>query len=433
MSTDLEIIRQKITDLYRYRDEYFLKINENEWPQKQAAIEIKIKVICDELENHSDGVDKAEYYFLKGWLLNIRDQYDSNVFETLTKSIKFRPDNQQAWLELGECYFKKGQLNLARNCFEKVVQMNPMEKRALRNLSIMLRSNRCDSMEEKHQNIVKSIELAKKALEYDVDDYHSWAILGNAYLTLFFMSSIGSRTDLLVRCKSAYQKAINDPIVRTKSDVLFNYSTVLQYDEEFEQAIKCLHDAYRYDPEWLELSNKKQQLLNLFADICQGNKLDRTVIKAKKLASIKEQLQSEESRLKCQFQNEKKFFNGQTKLIDELCEGPNDCLLVCRIVSYIADPHNLFFSSIYITIDSRGHTITLFVYGLVKNKGPRPGDSLLILKPYLRDYRIKFNGQEFQFKALRIVDPLQEMLVNNMPITKDCVAIPTINVTLKSD
>lgn len=44
MSTDLEIIRQKITDLYRYRDEYFLKINENEWPQKQAAIEIKIKV-----------------------------------------------------------------------------------------------------------------------------------------------------------------------------------------------------------------------------------------------------------------------------------------------------------------------------------------------------------------------------------------------------
>ncbi|KAH9497207.1 Tetratricopeptide repeat protein 5 [Dermatophagoides farinae] len=101
MSTDLEIIRQKITDLYRYRDEYFLKINENEWPQKQAAIEIKIKVICDELEKHSDDVDKAEYYFLKGWLLNIRDQYDSNVFETLTKSIKFRPDNQQAWLELG--------------------------------------------------------------------------------------------------------------------------------------------------------------------------------------------------------------------------------------------------------------------------------------------------------------------------------------------
>ncbi|XP_027195457.2 tetratricopeptide repeat protein 5-like isoform X1 [Dermatophagoides pteronyssinus] len=449
---NLESIREKINNLYRFRDEYFVNnSNENEWPNKRSAIEMKIKEINDELENyintnHLDDDDnnmnnKAEYYFLRGWLLNIRDQYDTNVFESLTKSIKFQPDNQQAWLELGECYFKKQQLNLAKNCFEKVLQINPLEKHALRNLSIMLRSNQCNtndqSLETKQQNIVKSIELAKKAIEYDCNDPDSWAILGNAYLTLFFQSSNNkslNRIDLLEKCKSSYQKALNDPIVRTKSDILYNFSTILQYDEEFEQSLQCLYNASRYDSEWLELIDKKQRLLNLFDEICNGNKLDRTVIKAKKLANIKEQLQTEELKLKKQFQNELKFFNGQTKLIDELNVNEiNDCLLVCRIISYIADPHNIFFSSIYIIIDSNGQTITLFVYDLIRNKGPRPGDTLIIIKPFLREYRIKFNGQEFHFKALRIVDPLQEMLINNMQIKNDCLAIPTINVTLKSD
>lgn len=44
MSTGLEIIRGKISDLYRYRDEYFLQTNEHEWPQKRSAIETKVMV-----------------------------------------------------------------------------------------------------------------------------------------------------------------------------------------------------------------------------------------------------------------------------------------------------------------------------------------------------------------------------------------------------
>lgn len=42
---NLESIRKKINNLYRFRDEYFVNnSNENEWPNKRSAIEMKIKV-----------------------------------------------------------------------------------------------------------------------------------------------------------------------------------------------------------------------------------------------------------------------------------------------------------------------------------------------------------------------------------------------------
>lgn len=375
--------------------------------------------------------DKAECCFLKGWLLNIKNDYDKEVFDLLTKAIKLKPDFEEAWIELGECYFKKGDFKLALNCFEKVIKQNAVEKKALRNASIMLRSIQC-TPEEKKQNIKRSIELAKKAVECDFGDGNSWAILGNAYLTLLFMSSKANQGSLIKNCKSAYQKALIDDRVKVKADVLFNYASILQHQEEFEEMLVCLSNACKYDPDWKELEERKQHLLNFVCDICQkivGNTLN----KSKRLTRIKDSLKIEEEKLQKAHVNSADLCHGAIRHIEELSEGSNDCLLVCRVVSYTTDSHNVFLCSVLYVIDSNGQSIVLFIYDLIANKGPKPGDSLVILRPFVKNHEINFESKKYSFKAIKIANPLAEVFVNNKRLSVDCISIPVVSVTLKSD
>ncbi|KPM02641.1 tetratricopeptide repeat protein 5-like protein [Sarcoptes scabiei] len=440
IQTNLNEFRDRIEELYRFRDEYFLQNSENLYVRKRDVIETKTMKIFEQLahidEEEKKALDKAEYNFLLGWLLNIKETYDPRAFEYLTKAIKFDPNKIESWLQLGECYFKNRNLSAAYDCFQKVLEINGSEKRALRNASIILRSMSTSNdggCLQRQEKIIESIELAKKALKCDLQDYDSWAVLGNSYLTLLFLTRQNSERDqLLSKCKMAYRKALSDRIVQTKSDVLYNYSSVLQLDEEFTLSLQCLSEAYRYDPHWTELAKKKEQIISILNDIDQL-KNDKTVIKPKKLNSIKESLRLEESRLQSIYQNDAKFFNGQTKAIDELQEGFNDCLLMTKILSYVPDNHNLFFYAIYLSIDSTGRSIIIFIYDIIKSKGPRPGDNLLIIRPIFKEYSIKFENNLYKWKAIRVLNPNKDLLINNNLIKSECLSMPNVSITLKSD
>lgn len=388
--------------------------------------------ILQEFDEHSDNVeDKAYLYYLKGWLLNIRNDYNKEVFDLLTKSIKLKPNYNEAWIELGECYFKKGEFKLALNCFETVLKQNPLDKQALRNAAIMLRSLPC-SGEERKTNILKSIDLSKKAVEYDLNDGNSWAILANAYLTLLFMSKRIEHKTLIKNCKSAYQKALTDSKVATKADVLFNYSSILQYEEEFEEALNCISKAFKYDSEWRELEQRKNHLIAFFSDICHKI-TDAANLKSKKLNSMMDKAKCEEDKLRTSYANSGEMCNGNVKQLHQLSEGFNDCLLLCKVTSYTSDSHNVFLCSVLNAIDSTGRSIALFIYDIVHNKAPKSGDSILIIRPFLKSHQISFESKQYIFDAIKIVNPMQDIYVNNKRLSMDSIAIPVVNVTLKSD
>ena len=395
--------------------------------------------------------DKATFCFLKGWLLNIRNDYNKEVFDLLTKSIKLRPNYHDAWIELGECYFKKGvysfisnysgcvtilfplpigDYRLALNSFETVLKNSPNEKKALRNASIMLRSLPC-SGEERKPNLLKSIELAKKAVERDLNDGHSWACLANAYLTHLFMSSRMEHDSLTKNCKSAYQKALVDVQVSTKADVWFNYFAILLYEEEFEEALKCLSSASKYDSQWLEPTTRKNNLTAILSDICQ-KQTDASCVKAKKRHSMIEKIKADEEKIRVRYANAEDMCNGNLMQVNQLNEGVNSCLLLCKVLSYTSDSNHVFHCSVFHAIDSCGQNIALFIYDIVRNKALKAGDQILILFPVLKRHLIEFEGKQYAFKAIKIVNPMQ-IFVNNNRLGIDCLSIPVVNVTLKSD
>lgn len=371
--------------------------------------------------------DKCQYFFLKGWLLNIVNHYDKNSYDLLTKAVKLKPDFDEAWLEIGECYFKKGDLKSSLNSFENVLKHDPTNKKALRNSSIIMRSLPCDQKTKK-ANLLKSVEIAKQAVECDLNDAESWAVLGNAYLTLLFVTKESSESLLMKSCKSAYQKALADEVVKTKSDVLYNYSLLMQHEENFESTLNLLHQAHQYEPSWQELEQRKLQLITIFSDICY--KSTSSLIKSNKLNAILKKLNSTQNKLRTKSSD---TFQCRLLKFSDLIEGVNEGKMAIHITSYLTDSDNIFLCSIYYGIDGEGKTVVLFIHDLLKSKGLKLGDIVVVNMPCMRSHHIKYENKEFIFDCIKIAHPAQDLLVNGRHLSEDMLSLALVNVTLKSD
>ena len=70
----------------------------------------------------------------------------------------------KAWDALGHVYWKKKDLPSSKKCFEGSLEHNPNNKKALRNLSMVLRMIDESEEEVKRKNYKESIQLANKAV-----------------------------------------------------------------------------------------------------------------------------------------------------------------------------------------------------------------------------------------------------------------------------
>lgn len=61
--------------------------------------------------------ETAKCLFLRGKALNVMPHYDPMAQDALSKAVKMNPKLVEAWNCLGECYWKNGQVEAARNCF----------------------------------------------------------------------------------------------------------------------------------------------------------------------------------------------------------------------------------------------------------------------------------------------------------------------------
>lgn len=72
---------------------------------------------------------------------------------------------------------------------------------------MVLRQEQVSSLEQRIKNIQQGVEYAKEAVSLDTTDGISWAILGNAYLSSFFI--VAQSPNTLRLCMSAYMQAVS--------------------------------------------------------------------------------------------------------------------------------------------------------------------------------------------------------------------------------
>ena len=209
--------------------------------------------------------DKVRAYYIFGKALDAREGYNKSSEKFLSKAVKLSPNNVDAWNALANCFWKKGDLQQAVQCFQSALEQkeNP---HSLRELS-MLRRQLGGTNDEMVVNMSNSLVEAKKAIALDVTDKKSWYVLGNAHLAQFFQMK-HDPVDLTKALK-AYQRAlgkgnkkkaseeddsttnsddnINDTMINP--DLFFNRATVHKYLENYDQAINDFKTAHLVDPE----------------------------------------------------------------------------------------------------------------------------------------------------------------------------------------
>ena len=185
-----------VNKLYEYRDNFIENIGVEHAAEKNDHVQAQMKETLEKLKLMEKSCPKTPFLFYMGKTLNVMPDYSKECEEYLSKVVKRDPSHVDAWNMLGETFWKKGNILAAKDCFEGALKRNK-NKESLRSLSMVLRQIKPTQPGDQHKNVLESVEHAKAAVELDTKDGRSWYILGNAYLSLFFVSEQHSKVILV--------------------------------------------------------------------------------------------------------------------------------------------------------------------------------------------------------------------------------------------
>ncbi|XP_057581128.1 tetratricopeptide repeat protein 5 isoform X2 [Hippopotamus amphibius kiboko] len=361
---------------------------------------------------------------LTGKALNVTPDYSPKAEELLSKAVKLEPTLVEAWNQLGEVYWKKGDVAAAHTCFSGALT-HCKNKVSLQNLSMVLRQLRTDSGDEHSRHVMDSVRQAKVAVQMDILDGRSWYILGNAYLSLYF--NTGQNPKISQQALSAYAQA--EKVDRTASsnpDLHLNRATLHKYEENFGEALEGFSRAAALDPAWPEPRQREQQLLD-FLNRLTSLLESKGKVKTKKLQSMLASLRP--AHLGPCGDGRYQSASGQKvtlerKPLSALQPGANSGAVVLgKVVFSLTTEEKVPFT--FGLVDSDGPCCAVMVYNMVQSWGVLIGDSVAIPEPNLRLHRIQHKGKDYSFSSVRVETPLL-LVVNGKPQGSSSQAAATV-------
>ncbi|XP_068083092.1 tetratricopeptide repeat protein 5 [Anabrus simplex] len=429
----IALLSEKINSLYLFRDHYFEQHPIENAKHKNIDVENELKNTLNVFESKKESacqVNRAMYYYLKGRALNITPHFDIQAEEILSKAVKLDPKLVEAWNELGECYWKKDNIEEAKNCFAGAL-VHRRNKESLRNLSMVLRQQPAKSSEERIKNVEEGLLHAKEAVQLDTNDGVSWSVLGNAYLSSFFTISQNPKT--LKLCMSAYTQAEKDVVARSKPDLHYNKAMALKYEEEYKLALDSFVQAQSLDPTWDVPRLKENELLK-YLDNVQELVRQKGKLKGKRLTQM---LQSLDPKQLGPYHGGNYTSPSGTSVkldlipLSDMKRGLNtEKVVLGKVVCSVHDEDAVPFT--FCMIDKAETCVAVTVYNLAQGKGVIIGDAVAIPEPYFTQVRIKYKSKDYCFDSIRVESPLV-MVVNGKKIGRNQQASVRLCTFKKSD
>ncbi|CAN4124917.1 unnamed protein product [Withania somnifera] len=399
-------------ELYNYRDNYFPLTPEERVSKLQNQSDLALQILDKiPIEKRKLPVQRATYEYLRGKILDAVPVYKKEAEDHLSKAVKLNPSIVDAWLCLGNCIWKKGDLNAAKNCFTFALGKGP-NKNILCQLSMLERKMAQDA-ENPEEIVDESIKHAREAITLDVKDGYSWYNLGNGFLTSFFVTGAWDHSKLLQSLK-AYQNAERDEKMESNPDLYYNCATVNKYLENYERALTGFEAAAIMDPGLNALEEARMMVLLL-------DKLDyllRGQIKAKRLSSLSGSLATVDL-----------SHSYKKATMDLLSEGLNKGITITGKVLFFAKNES-FAPLCYVLSDSNDTCYVITVYG-IRNDAIKEGDQVTLLEPFYRFVDFSWKGKHYQFKSVR-VDFVKQVLVNGKSLSPQHAVRTSIYAQLKA-
>eukprot|EP00039_Didymoeca_costata_P020007 m.339700 g.339700 ORF g.339700 m.339700 type:complete len:425 (+) comp18917_c0_seq1:187-1461(+) len=413
--------RAYVSKLFETRDGYLLLHGTDKIRDKPKIVEAELQKTLEKI-NSVDGDDTTdpELIFLKGKSLNVLSSYQKECETLLAKAVKLDPQNIDAWNQLGECFWKKGDKDQAHTCFKGALDVQE-NKESLQSLSMLLRQLDVSSEIERYNNITESLDIAKQALKLDLKDGKSWFILGNAYLALFFsrMENVEDVRHALQAYKRAEvdkREAVNNP------DLHYNRSSVHEYQGDYNLAVEGYVLASLLDPDWQDPKDAIDRIKERSREIVSHIEA-RGKIKGKKLASHVAALND-------------KAQSPPSLSVAELKDGLNpDTLCMVSVIKIFSTekPPQMF-----LVTDKNSELFCLSIYNMVSNK-IFAGDTIVIPEPFKHQVKVTFpkeeNGTDVetcQYTSIRVDNPVT-LRVNDKALGESSLVKSALSITVKSE
>ncbi|XP_045306120.1 tetratricopeptide repeat protein 5 [Leopardus geoffroyi] len=421
----LQKLQELVDQLYSFRECYFETHGVEDAGRKQQDVREEMEKTLQQMEEVvGPAQGKAQVLMLTGKALNVTPDYSPKAEELLSKAVKLEPKLVEAWNQLGEVYWKKGDIASAHTCFSGALT-HCKNKVSLQNLSMVLRQLRTDTGDEHSRHVMDSVRQAKLAVQMDVHDGRSWYILGNAYLSLYF--NTGQNPKISQQALSAYAQAEKvDRMACSNPDLHLNRATLHKYEENYGEALEGFSRAAALDPAWPEPRQREQQLLE-FLNRLTSLLESKGKVKTKKLQSMLGSLRP--AHLGPCGDGRYQSASGQKltlelKPLSALQPGVNSGAVVLgKVVFSLTTEEKVPFT--FGLVDSDGPCCAVMVYNMVQSWGVLIGDSVAIPEPNLRLHRIQHKGKDYSFCSIRVETPLL-LVVNGKPQGSSSQAAATV-------
>ncbi|KAG9449054.1 hypothetical protein H6P81_009019 [Aristolochia fimbriata] len=373
------------------RDTYFPANPDDKTSRLQKEADLALKLLDSiPLEQRRSSSRRATFEFLRGKMLNVFSDYRKEAEDHLSKAVKLNPSLADAWLSLGDCLWKKGDLTAAKNVLCLALEKCP-NKKIYCQLSMLERKMAQDSYDQV-QLVDESVEHAKEAVSCDVKDGYSWYNLGNAWLTRYFVTGAWDQKILLEVLK-AYVHAEKDESMKSNPDLYYNCATVNKFLQNYERALSGFEAATLKDP-GLNASEQVQHIVNLL-DRIESSMNSHT--NTKRLAAAGSSLV------------EFKLNTLQRATVSCLHEGSNRAgVVVGKVLLFIQ--HDDAPPLCYLVCDADQICFILSVYGL-KSDAIKVGDQVTLVGPHYQSVDFSWKAKRYSFKSVR-VDLMEQILVN---------------------
>ncbi|MBA0698011.1 hypothetical protein Goari_021523 [Gossypium aridum] len=116
-------------DLYEIRDTFFPQNADDKTSKLQHESDLALNLLDSiPAEQRKLPARRAAYEYLRGKILDVVPDYRKEAEDHLSKAVKLNPSLGDAWLCLGNCIWKKGDLTSAKNCFNLALSKGPNKK-----------------------------------------------------------------------------------------------------------------------------------------------------------------------------------------------------------------------------------------------------------------------------------------------------------------
>ncbi|XP_004496996.1 uncharacterized protein [Cicer arietinum] len=356
------------------------------------------------IEQRKLPAQRAIFEYLRGKVFDVFPDYKKEAEDHLSKAVKLNPSLADAWLCLGNCIWKKGDLLAAKNCLNLALNKGP-NKKILCKLSMLKRKMSNDNEAEL---VEESIQHARDAIALDVKDGDSWYNLGNGYLMNFFVTGASDHTKLSQSLK-AYQIAEKDEGMKSNPDFYFNSAIANKYQENYQRALSGFEAAALRDP-GLNAAEEVQNIVNLLDKVDNLLKVHGRDSRIATLASSSVAVNL--------------ISPYRTVTVDFLSEGLNKALAVEGRVLFFIGSDNIT-PLYYLLCDSNGTCFVLSVYH-VRPDVIKGGDQLTLLDPCFRNVDLSWKEKRYQFKSIRL-NFYAQVLVNGKTLTRQQAVFTSVD------